>query len=140
MINEYQPCIGLGDPVSYRPRIEPVILADWENEGTKKILDDFSAPEDALHGADLLFAYYSYEDYSGRAYVLFAKDDKFYEVHGTHCSCHGLEEDGWNPEEYTLEELRAAIEKRAEWQYEGEYTKEAVTTTLNNYLAVQKGH
>lgn len=41
----------------------------------------------------LLYADYTYEDYSGDAYVLgYDKEKKqFFEVHGSHCSCYGLE-------------------------------------------------
>ena len=47
-----------------------------------------------------LFADYSYENYSGSAFVLFRKDGKLYEVNGSHCSCYGLETQ-WDPEETT---------------------------------------
>jgi hypothetical protein len=53
----------------------------------------------------ILLAYYDYEDYSGSAFVLFKKDGKLYEVNGSHCSCYGLEECGWDPEETSKEIL-----------------------------------
>jgi hypothetical protein len=53
----------------------------------------------------VLFADYSYEDYSGDAVVLYVNDGKFYLVDGGHCSCHGLE-DQWSPEEMTVDMLR----------------------------------
>lgn len=43
--------------------------------------------------------------YSGSAVVIFRRDDKLFEVHGSHCSCMGLEEQ-WEPEETTIEALR----------------------------------
>lgn len=48
----------------------------------------------------ILYASYTYEDYSGSSEVFFydKRDGKFYEVHGGHCSCYGLE-DQWEPEE-----------------------------------------
>ena len=55
-------------------------------------------------GVHILFGYYSYEDYSGYAYVLFEQDGKLYEVNGGHCSCNGLE-DQWEPEETDLNVL-----------------------------------
>ena len=47
----------------------------------------------------ILYADYTYEDYSGYSEVYFfdKRDGLFYEVHGGHCSCYGLE-DQWEPE------------------------------------------
>lgn len=67
----------------------------------------FSISEEDLKGVKLIFGYYTYEDYSGDAYVVFERDGKLWEVSGGHCSCYGL--DGqWEPEETLVE----AIEKR----------------------------
>jgi len=54
---------------------------------------------------DVLFAYYNYEDYSGSAFVVFMLNGLLFEVHGSHCSCYGLE-DQWAPEETSWEALR----------------------------------
>ncbi len=62
----------------------------------------------------LLYADYTYEDYSGDAYVLgYDKQKKqFFEVHGSHCSCYGLEGQ-WDEEYYDdVKQLQAAIERR----------------------------
>lgn len=62
----------------------------------------------------LLYADYTYEDYSGDAYVLgYNKDKKqFFEVHGSHCSCYGLEGQ-WDEEYYEdVGQLQASIERR----------------------------
>jgi len=59
-----------------------------------------------LTSKDILFSYYCYEDYSGKAIVLFVspEDGLLYEVYGGHCSCNGL--DGqWEPERTTWEAL-----------------------------------
>lgn len=47
----------------------------------------------------IIQADYTYEDYSGWSNVYFfdKRDNQFYEVHGSHCSCYGLE-DQWEPE------------------------------------------
>ncbi len=58
----------------------------------------------------VLLAAYGNDYYEGSAFVLFIKDDKMYEVHGSHCSCFGLE-DQWEPEETTFEALEHRIEK-----------------------------
>ncbi len=60
-------------------------------------------------GVHILFGYYSYQDYSGYAYVLFEKDGKLYEVIGGHCSCNGLEGQ-WEPEETDLKSLTHRLE------------------------------
>lgn len=66
---------------------------------------------------EVLLASYTYEDYSGDAFVLFRKGDKLYEVNGGHCSCYGLEGQ-WDPEETTVEALRHRLEK-GDLGYEG---------------------
>lgn len=65
------------------------------------IEDQYDSPG-CLKDAQVLFAYYSYEDYSGSSLVIFSKDGKLYEVNGSHCSCYGLEGQ-WNPEETTFD-------------------------------------
>ena len=64
------------------------------------------APDDK----DIIFAGYTYEDYSGDAIVVFRKDGKIYQNDDGHCSCNGLEH--WEPEETSVEALR--MQKR--WQ------------------------
>ena len=56
-------------------------------------------PED-----DIVYAGYTYEDYSGSALIVFRKDGKLFENNDGHCSCHGLEH--WAPEETSVEALR----------------------------------
>lgn len=114
-----------------------MFVNDWENEGVSKIIEDWDAPADALEGATILMASYTYEDYSGSGYVLFVKDGKFYEVHGSHCSCYGLggfDGDTWEPEECTLEELYVLIEKRDNYEFHGEYNKESTLKQIQRYL------
>lgn len=60
-------------------------------------------------GIEILLASYSYENYSGDAFVLFRKDGRLYEVNGSHCSCYGLEGQ-WEPEETTVEALRHRLD------------------------------
>lgn len=61
----------------------------------------------AYDHVDVLLASYSYENYSGDAFVLYrdTRDGKLYEVHGSHCSCYGLEGQ-WEPEPCDLQSLR----------------------------------
>lgn len=64
---------------------------------------------------EVLFAGYQSQDYQGSALVLFSRDGKLYEVHGSHCSCYGLEGQ-WSPEETTWE----AIAMRPEFAQPGD--------------------
>lgn len=70
--------------------------------------DDFTNFEDVMSNYRtnftedqilIIYADYTYEDYSGSSDVYFydKRDNLFYEVHGGHCSCYGLE-DQWEPE------------------------------------------
>ncbi len=76
------------------------------NQCTKEdVIRDFNLPKDDLKDCHILLACYTYENYSGSAFVLFEKEGKLYEVNGGHCSCNGLE-DQWTPEETTWEALK----------------------------------
>jgi hypothetical protein len=97
-------------------------LNDWKDSGEAGMLGDFRIDKSALDGAEVLLASYTYEDYSGHAFVLFWRDGKLYEVNGSHCSCHGLEAQSycdnenrtqWEPEETSKE----ALEKRIDNDY-----------------------
>lgn len=48
------------------------------------------------------YAIYNVDDYSGCAFVVFKKYNKWYSVSASHCSCYGLE-DQFNPEEFSPE-------------------------------------
>ena len=75
------------------------------------LIDNFSIDAKEVNDETyVLLAAYSYECYEGSAFVLFIRDDKLYEVHGSHCSCYGLEET-WEPEETTFEALEYRAEK-----------------------------
>lgn len=49
----------------------------------------------ALDGVSLLVSAYEYEGYSGNGFLLGIKDGKLVEANGSHCSCYGLEWEGW---------------------------------------------
>ena len=59
--------------------------------------------ESNLIDAEIVYAGYTYEDYSGDALVVFRRDGKWFENHDGHCSCYGLE--NWAPEETTPEAI-----------------------------------
>ena len=63
--------------------------------------EQFRVDRDALPAAeDVIWARYEYECYEGNALVIYMRGDTLYEVHGSHCSCYGLE-DQWDPEDTT---------------------------------------
>lgn len=98
---------------------------DWSDEAG--LIRDFDIDKSDLGGVDILFAYYSYENYSGEAFVIFEKEGKLYEVNGGHCSCYGLE-DQWSPEETTVE----AIEARIDSDYTFNGCREELKEVLKN--------
>jgi hypothetical protein len=65
-----------------------------------------------LDGTNVLLASYGTPSHEGYAFVLFERDGKLYEVHGSHCSCYGLEGQ-WEPEETTVEALRHQLDNGA---------------------------
>lgn len=83
-----------------------MFLNDWSDSGFNGMCNDFQIHGGALEGATILLASYTYENYSGAAFVLFEKDGTLFEVNGSHCSCYGLE-DQWEPEETSEEALLA---------------------------------
>jgi len=61
---------------------------------------EYEFAEDDLSHIELHVAIYDMDWYEGSAFVVYRdlRDGKFYEVHGSHCSCFGLEKQ-WTPEE-----------------------------------------
>lgn len=99
-------------------------LHDWAGEdGFRSMVFDFEGcsygassecdaalRDEKYQGINVLLASYTYQDYSGSAFVLFERGGQLFEVHGSHCSCYGLE-DQWTPEEVTLESLWHRLDK-----------------------------
>lgn len=82
-------------------KTDPMFLGDWTGKDSLDVLDKFQVKHSVAAGHEILFAWYVYEDYSGKAFVLTRKDEQLYEVNGGHCSCYGLESQ-WEPEETTI--------------------------------------
>lgn len=89
------------------------------------ILEGFDSVEDLYYqyktlpeeGAQILVACYTYEDYEGLSYVLLEKDGQLYEVHGSHCSCYGLEGQ-WDLELTTVDLIEAMLARGASFPYQ----------------------
>jgi hypothetical protein len=80
-------------------------LHEWVDRAD--VIRDFAAEEieDFPTDEEIIIADYTYEDYSGAAFVLYEQDGKLFEVNGSHCSCHGLEGQ-WDPEETSIGALK----------------------------------
>jgi hypothetical protein len=113
-----------------------IYLHDWAGnwdsntftpeQSHQRLMCDFDIAESDLEGVDILLASYTYEDYSGYAYVLFRKGGEYYEVYGSHCSCYGLEGQ-WAPESITLDELSRRLSDEHYHAYSYEYRSELYT-------------
>lgn len=72
-------------------------LGDWAEEGWdgkigyERMLADFEIGAETVRDDDVLLAAYGYKDYEGAALVIVQRGGEVYEVHGSHCSCYGLE-------------------------------------------------
>ena len=115
------------------------ILEDWSD--VSDIIHDFEAPPMYFANIEILLAYYSFQNYSGDAFVLYrnTNDGKLYEVNGSHCSCHGLEGQ-WEPEETNLEGLlhRFSSGKLGESDYSGPGFKKELESVLNYLLFMEQ--
>lgn len=82
---------------------------------------------------NILFATYTYENYSGEAWLLYEQNGKLYEVNGGHCSCYGLEGQ-FEPEDAVLKELENRL-LNGTWG-EDEYSGGSWKIDLCNFLGV----
>lgn len=102
--------------------------------GKKAMEGDFRI---TLTNEKILFATYTYEYYSGNAYVLFTKGNKVYEVYGSHCSCMGLE-DQWSPELIDKKVIKHRIDEDIDNNYAfndlSPEEKKILKRILNNLL------
>lgn len=84
-----------------------VYFNDWAQGEESQMCEDFRIMSGALAPYEILLASYTYESYSGDAFVLLREraTQKLFTVEGSHCSCNGLE-DQWEPVETSLEALQ----------------------------------
>lgn len=80
---------------------------DWDS--VEGVISNFNINASELSEATIIAATYTYEDYSGSAWVVFRKNGTLYEVNGSHCSCYGLEGQ-WKPEETSFEALQHRLQ------------------------------
>lgn len=66
----------------------------YKDENEKKdLLKDYPEPK-------VLYANYDNDSYDGEALVIWTRNRRYYLLQGSHCSCYGLEETGFDPIEY----------------------------------------
>lgn len=82
---------------------------DWTGGGWAKVQEDFACgfPEPEI----VVLAAYVYEDYSGDAWVVYFDKGRFFEVHGGHCSCYGLERQ-WDSISYEPADFVEVLKRR----------------------------
>ena len=84
----------------------PILIGFAER---KDVFEQFNEAEDK----DIVLCYANYwlGDYEGSATVFYYRKStkKYYECHGSHCSCFGLE-DQWREEEIVIKELENRLE------------------------------
>ena len=80
----------------------------------------------------ILFAYYTYEGYSGDAWVLGYNKiiDELFEVNGSHCSCYGLEGQ-WSEEHINLIHLEDRLNKAGYGKWKDGPFENAIRKFLN---------
>lgn len=66
--------------------------------------------EDVAEPDEVLLAMYNMDGYEGSADVIYRVGDRYYWVHGGHCSCYGLEGQ-FDPEEYSADLLIEALRR-----------------------------
>lgn len=103
-----------------------IYLNEWKNKddenGVATIKYQFNIKEEALKDVEIQLASYTYHsDYTGRAYVLFKKDGKFYEVNASHDSLYGLE-NKWNPQKINI--LKVYHQSKSRNYRSGDYAYE----------------
>lgn len=76
----------------------------------------FQYPDTFPTEGELLFASYGGGSYEGDATIVWMRDGKLYESHGSHCSCYGLEGQ-FEPEETSVQVLASKGKKEAGSSY-----------------------
>jgi len=98
-------------------RKNPVFVENFSC--VEDVFNGFVTSEEQEQGVEILYAAYHRPDWEGYATVYFynAISGKYYEVHGSHCSCYGLEGQ-WVPEELSLEGLQYILDNGNSHEYD----------------------
>lgn len=98
----------------------------------KDVVSNFS-PSDLNHPepSEVYYASYDMDGYEGYAVVLWRDKRKYYYLTGCHCSCYGLEEAGWDPEEFSNKKLFLEFLKKVSDYGLTEQVKESIIKKLS---------
>lgn len=69
------------------------------------VVREFAPGSDFKEPSQVYLAVYNLGNYEGYAEVIWRQGRKYYLLEGSHCSCYGLEETGWDPEEFKTKKL-----------------------------------
>lgn len=93
------------------------IFGRWQDvDAIRTDFGDYDQPSPVPADLDVVFAAYGGGSYDGTAVVVFRQGGKLWEVHGSHCSCMGLEHQ-WKPEEATVESLAKTVTEEVVGKY-----------------------
>lgn len=106
-------------------------IGNWNN--LSEMCADFSISSEALKNCNIFVAAYDTPAYEGYGYVLYEEDGKLYEVHGSHCSCYGLEGQ-FEPEETTVASIKHRLKEGNLGHFMGGFESEV----LNALRCVQR--
>jgi hypothetical protein len=95
-----------GKEISFDRKRDTMKIYFEEFNSQEDVFREFAVSAEQSKDIEILYAWYGYGSYDGQAHVIFRKDDKVYEVNGSHCSCYGLEGQ-WEPEETSVIALLA---------------------------------
>lgn len=101
---------------------------DSKEDVARDFASSYGELDQNVLNADIIFAAYDTPDYEGYAMVLLRENGKLFEVHGSHCSCYGLEGQ-WEPEEVEPEVLLERVE-RASWGIAKDYAEQIRSALL----------
>lgn len=81
-----------------------------------------------LQDSTIVYAEYVTGSYEGSAWVIFSRNGKLYEVHGSHCSCNGLEGQ-WSEEETSPEIILERIKRNGH----SDFDTKSISNVLSQY-------
>jgi hypothetical protein len=91
----------------------------------KDVESNFSVSLDDVH---IVYAEYVTGSYEGSAWVIFSRNGKLFEVHGSHCSCNGLEGQ-WSEEDTSADIILERIKRNGH----SEFDTKSISQLLNQY-------
>ena len=79
-----------------------------EYDVKEHLISEYTAPESIRDTYEVLIAYENNDSYDSTSYFLLKdkSDGRLYEIHASHCSCHGFE-DQFDPKEVTAKYLKS---------------------------------